>query len=452
MPAFSSNEEWGIKDFKLVWFYCPPNCINCPSSTSCTSCQTDKCYIASKNSCLAPYTTTHQEPCDGTTCKPINFSSNPKRIILGFVNKLDITTCDSTYITTTVKTGTKTWTKRNVQDYKGVILKRNRILSNNNNLVQTSWNYDVIYRADNMIEIHLVDLVSYEKKEVTVSFTNPIPDSNLAKGFVINNFKLTILPNVFKTSIFYDIQKDINALRDNLVQWLLLAFSWLFFKSYGANWLFLQTCQKIHIIFFIGVSYYGDLEQLSKLCQFSMLSFYQKVFRLFVLNQEYYKKLIYDSYFTSSTGNSLDLKFSDNIPPNKMPRLLVRMNFLINLDIFIAIFLFIWLVYGIVRLIYCVFVKCFQTKENCINRQKGFIDIVEFPFIIRIMLATYIPVMFYGASQIKAMNFSEPLGMISCIVAFQFMGVYNIFIIHYNMLRYVDFVSLSHIDRNSPGK
>ena len=49
-----------------------------------------------------------------------------------------------------------------------------------------------------------------------------------------------------------------------------IVFTIVFFNSYGANWYFLENCQKLYLIYLIQVNYYQDMKELAILCKFSM--------------------------------------------------------------------------------------------------------------------------------------------------------------------------------------
>lgn len=310
-----------------------------------------------------------------------------------------------------IKVSNIQWTRRNTYDSSGTAITRNRVLTNTNQ-------YDVIYRASNMIEINLIDYSSKTETEVEISFDQPIPGKNLIEGYQISGYKIKLDPNLYEKSYFYDTLKTINDMQWQAPMFLMLAICFLLFGSYGSNWKFLELCQKIYIFYFIRIAYYSDIQELAKFCQFSMLSFYQELLDAFVKKNEYYKMLFYETYQNSNVdGSALNLDFVNNIPPKQMTKLHVRLNFLQNLHVLIAVFFLLLMITIIIRIIYSITKANCDKRQDCLSNLKGILRYMEFPVLIRIMLATYIPVMFYGVGQVTNLNFSKPFGMASTIAA-----------------------------------
>lgn len=394
--------NWGIKNLRSYWYYCPLACISCTSSLSCARCEEGKFYYQGPNECQVPYTSLHPKPEE--IVKSFSFLFKKNSVYLFFSKKMNFSLGDEfPYF------------------FPSFYKKSSRLLQATGTPELT--NSQVRFVGNNFMELYSPDYSTTQDTPGNYTFRYPLVDTDRV-GYNFTGVQVVYLRN----SLPYTFLLTYLELMNNNKFAVRIAFTAvIFFIVYamGANWLMVENLQKLYLLLFFGVGYSADMEAIMDLMDFSFFGWFQILPELVLGANEYWDFIKYDEYISKyDKSREITTEFINYIPDGKLGKYLVRKSFIVHMINLILIFLFFGLTYAIFKPIKMCVVKKYYYKEKLVSVFNAIDDFLHFKFFVRFIMLTFPPFVFYGLANMSNLEFGKTNGMISAAVCLAMLAIW----------------------------
>lgn len=408
-----ANAVFLLRNFRIMYFKCPIDCISCLDSKSCTNCVEGEFFYQEKNSCTLPYDSLKEN--DFTILEIKSFLFRPRSFYLLFNQAMNFTLdTPKTYFFPVVTVGTSVTSTSTT----GRLLQRTVEAS------QLAMNF----RGSNLLEIEILDYLEERATESSLSFRYPLVSLNKT-GYSYSSIKANMIGNNLTRTKFSEYIDKLTK-NENITMPIFTGLPLFFISSLGGNWLFLDCAQKLYLMFFINVQHAGDIEDLLHFMRFSFFSWYQKATQKIMGDSVYWDKTKYEEYITrDSKTEMIESDFVNFIPDLKLGQYKVRKAFLINMDIVCLGFVFFLILYCLFKPV-AWFIKCkYYYKENLMKNVENINNLFVCKLFTRYVLFTFAPIIFYAVGNMTFIDTSDPIGARTAYATYLFLGVWILFLI-----------------------
>jgi hypothetical protein len=406
-----TNNVFGIRNVRTYWYQCPLQCISCNTSTSCFRCVEGKFFYLQPNECQVPYTTLKVD--EPGLIEVYNFLFKPQSVFLFFTKTMNFSLGDQFPYFFPV--------------YQPVGSKR---LLQTTSLPDPYLNSETLFVANNFMELKISNLSTSLDQTGYYTFRYPLVDVDRV-GYNYTTIPVVYLANNPITTLMQAYVRILSA-NKFIFRIAMSAVTFVMVSALGANWVLLETCQKLYVLLFVSVSYSGDVELFMDLMDYSFFGWTQYLHKLALGENEYWEKVKYDEYISKyDRSRSIDKEFLDYIPPRKLGKYLVRKSFLVHTDAIIALFALMAVFLILLAPIRWFILKKYYYKEKLVKFINVLDTFLRFKFFARLVCMTFAPFVFYGLANMSKIEMGKQLGMISAVCTFVFLGLWGLSWVQY---------------------
>lgn len=400
---------WGIKNLKTYWFHCPLECISCLSSLSCERCVEGKFFYLLPNECQVPYTSLDPNP--DSLIKVYNFLFKPNSIYIYFNKAMNFSLGDKfPYFF-------PTFTKSS----------RRLLQTGTENTITDA---DVRFVGNNFMELYIGSLQTSSDMEGIYTFRYPLVDQDRV-GYNFTGIKATYLTN-YPVQTFLVTYIRILSENKSIVRYVMTAVIFSMLWAMGANWLMLESLQKLYLLLFFSLTYSYDMDLLFDLMDFSFFGWFQILPELIFGKDSYFDYVKYDDYVSQYDKNrTITKEFLSYIPEGKLGKYLVRKSFPMHTLHMIFLLGFFGFLYVIVKSVRALVLKKYYYKERLVAVMNFLDSFLHFRFFVRFIMMTLIPFSFYGLANVSNLEFDKPKGLVSAATCCAVLGVWGFAFIQY---------------------
>ena len=396
-----TNTILGVKNLRVYFYQCPLNCISCNSSTSCFRCVEGKFFYALPNECQVPYTSLLMDQTG--VVQAYSFLFKPQSIFLYFSIPMNFTLGDQyPYFFPTFT------------PYKSRLLQITTGTPDSSAIMY--------FVGNNFAELLINNLKTAVDQSGFYTFKYPLVD--LAQvGYQFQAIPVVYLANSPVTTLLQTYVKILSA-NKSMFRIVMTTVTFFLTSAMGANWVLLESAQKLYAILFLSVAYSGDVELFLDLMDYSFFGWFQKLVELFFGNNLYLQSVKYDEYISQyDISRGINKGFLDYIPPRKLGKYLVRKSFIVHTMNLIVLFVLMVTMLIIITPIRYIINKKFYYKEKLCNFFNALDGFLRFKFFVRFVCMTFAPFIFYGLANLSKIQMDISLGMIAAVMTFVFLGL-----------------------------
>ena len=399
--SIASAAQWGVKNFRSHWFFCPLDCVSCEASQTCARCQEGKFFYAAPNECQIPYNLPLKvdEP---AVVESYSFLFKPSSVFLYFSKKMNFTLGDQfPYFFPTFVSSSR------------------RLLATTFDASQV----EIRFISNNFLELRLGGLKTFSDLPGIYVFRYPFVDQD-RNGYQFSQIPVTYQAN-HKISSFLLDYIQILAANKQILRYAMTGVVFLMLSAMGANWFMVENCQKLYVLLFLNINYNQDVQLFLDLMDFSFFGWFQELHKLLLGPSSYWDFVAYDEYISKSDlSRSITKDFLAYIPPRNFGKFLVRKSFVVhtmNLLLLFAAMVALWMLLSPIRLLV---LKKYYYKLKLVKFFNFCHEFLHFKFFVRFIMLTFVPFVFYGLANLSNLNLAEPAGQISSYLALAFLGLY----------------------------
>jgi len=400
--SIASSAQWGVKNFRSHWFFCPLDCISCGGSLECARCLEGKFFYAGPNECQVPYNLPLKVDEPGVV-ESYSFLFKPHSIFLYFSKKMNFTLGDQfPYF------------------FPNFVAASSRLLQT----TTYDWSkVEIRFISNNFLELKLNGVNVYSDMDGVYTFRYPFVDLDR------NGYQFTRIPATYKANsrVSSFLLDYIKILADNkqILRYVMTGVIFVMLSAMGANWFMVENCQKLYVLLFLSIDYNNDVQLFLDLMDFSFFGWFQELHTMILGNSSYWDFVAYNEYISKTDiSRSITKDFLSYIPPRNLGKFLVRKSFVvhsINLLLLFGLMTALWMILSPIRLL---ILKKYYYKEKLVKFFNFFHEFLHFKFFVRFIMLTFAPFIFYGLANMSKLDLTIPSGQISSYLTLTFLGIY----------------------------